>query len=342
MSDKQLLIDNGRLVALMPHLLGARPEDVLVVMPLQKDDSRRPTMLCHVPDDQSVWVDEARKFQRYDGVGVAIVAFANHERAETSSSVVAQMLQNSGAHVWTRVATDGYTWVDLDSGDVGTVSQTDRDRIAVEFIHEGQARPYDSMAQLRASFEPSPSKDLAAAMNDAFHHTAMAGRDRRSLINEQRWMTHTIVNFVSTGRLPETSDAARLLCDVQVIPLRDHVCTEITHEHAAAHAALWKGIMTQSPEEARAPAASLTAFGLWLSGDGMQARLALEQVPGHYELANLIGLAVAAGVDPAGWLPPDPDSKVYVKRESADTPRTSRHRDVPPPSAGDDGPAPRR
>lgn len=155
-------------------------------------------------------------------------------------------------------------------------------------------------------------------------------------------MTHAIVRFIATGQMPDTDDIARLLCDVQVIPLRDHAFTEITRDNAAANAALWKEIMTRSPSDARAPAASLAAFSMWLGGDGMQARLALEQVPGRYELANLIGLAVSAGVDPAGWSTPDRESRTYGKGAAPDTPRSTRRPQIPPPMTGGDHPRPGR
>lgn len=341
MTEKEVLINHGRLVALMPHLLGARPENSLVVLPLESAGRRPPTMVFQIPE-QPLWDSEAHRFETYAGVGVAIVAFADHGSAEVSSAAVAQLLQDSGAEVWSRVATDGDTWVQLDSGDVGTVSQADRDRVAVEFIRNGHAQPYDSMEQLRASFKPAVCADLSASMNTAVHHAAAAAQDVRSLRREQRWMSHAIVHFVATGHMPDTQATARLLCDVQIIPLRDHAFTEITRDNAAANAALWKEIMTISPEDARAPAASLAAFSMWLGGDGMQARLALEQVPGRYELANLIGLAVSAGVDPAGWSTPDPESKAYGKRTDPDAPKSIRRPQIPPPATDGGHPRPGR
>lgn len=340
MSEKDVLINHGRLVALMPHLLGARPSDSLVVLPLEKGERRAPAMVLQIPE-QHLWASEARSFEPYAGIGVAVVAFADHERAEASSAVVAHLLHNNGAEVWSRVATDGETWVQLDSGHVGTVSQADRDRVAVEFIRDGHAQPFDSIAQLRASFQPA-ARNLSASMGTAMRHTASAAKDVRSLRREERWMSHTIVHFIATGQMPDTDDAARLLCDVQVIPLRDHAFTEITRDNAAANAALWKEIMTRSPEDARAPAASLAAFSMWLGGDGMQARFALEQVPGRYELANLIGLAVSAGVDPAGWSTPGLESRAYGKGTDPDTPKSTHRLQSPPPESGGGQPRPRR
>ncbi|RNI24853.1 DUF4192 domain-containing protein [Flexivirga caeni] len=341
MSEKEVLINHGRLVALMPHLLGARPENSLVVIPLEGAGRRSPAMVVQIPE-QHLWESEARRFEPYGGVGVAIVAFADHAQAEASSAAMAQLLQDNGAEVWSRVATDGDNWVQLDSGDVGTVSQADRDRVAVEFIRNGHAQPYDSMEQLRASFQPVVCADLSASMNAAAQHAVAAAQDMRSLRREQRWMSHAIVHFVATGQMPDIEATARLLCDVQVIPLRDHAFTEITRDTAAPNAALWKEIMRRSPEDARAPAASLAAFSMWLGGDGMQARLAIEQVPGRYELANLIGLAVSAGVDPAGWSTPDPESKVYGRRADLDAPKSTRRRPTPPPATGGDHRRPER
>lgn len=341
MSEHQVSIANGRLVALMPHLIGAPPENSLVVLPLDASGKRCPVMVFQVPDEANDWKAEARRFESYAGVSVALVAYADHARADATVTTVQNMLRGVDVDVQTAVATDGTNWVELNTGDIGVVTEADRDRVAVEFIQSGRRNPYDSMEQMRASFRPSAGEDLAGAMNESVLHTVEAAKSKRSLLDEERWMSHTLVDFVSSGNLPGDVDLGRLLCDVQLVPLRDHAFTEITHENAAAHAALWKHITTRSPEEARAPAATLTAFGMWLAGDGMQARLALEQVPGRYELANLVGTAVAAGLDPATWTTPDPESKVYTDTTPEhDSPRPTTRRDVPPaaPDAGDTSP----
>lgn len=64
MSEKEALINHGRLVALMPHLLGARPENSLVVLPLETAGKRSPAMVLQIAE-QHLWDKEARRFEAY-------------------------------------------------------------------------------------------------------------------------------------------------------------------------------------------------------------------------------------------------------------------------------------
>lgn len=152
-------------------------------------------------------------------------------------------------------------------------------------------------------------------------------------------MTHTIKGFVATGRPRASADAARLIGDVQAVPQRDHAVALMTRQESSAHAALWKDLLTRSPEQARTPVASLAAFGAWLHGNGMAARLALEPLtdPGD-RMARLITAMVTAGADPKNWKPPhsasgslqervDPPAKHNPRKE---IPRRGRAQQGPP------------
>lgn len=86
-------------------------------------------------------------------------------------------------------------------------------------------------------------------------------------------------------------------------------------QEASAHAALWKDLLTRSPEHARTPVASLAAFGALLQGNGMASRLALERVtdPGD-RMARLITAMVAVGADPTNSNPPQSASSPVQER----------------------------
>lgn len=305
-----ILAGPGDVVAMMPHVIGARPDGSVVVFPL---DPQRPVARADIPTiseyDGDLAQGLAKGFERYAGGQVLVLAFTDQlERATSVCDAVAAALEPETAVV-DQIAAQGDSWLRL--GDTkpevvneGSVTQADRDRVAMAFISRGDRQPYDSLSQLRASFDPV-AEDLSAAVTASAEHMDLVGVWAPAAAVEQRWMTHTIERFVARPAPLGADDAARLIGEVQHVPLRDHALGLMNHKESGAHAALWKDLLTRSPEDARTPVANLAAFGAWLHGDGMGARLALERVTDPTNsLARLLDLAIHRGVDPAGWTPP--------------------------------------
>ncbi|MFC6706557.1 DUF4192 domain-containing protein [Flexivirga alba] len=342
-----VLAGPGDVVAMVPHVIGARPDGSVVVFPL---DPQRPVARADIPttseNDGDVAQGLATSFERFTGGQVLVLAFTDRlERATSVCDAVAAALEPETTVV-DRIAAQGDSWLRLDDTrpetiNQGTITQADRDRVAVAFIGRGDRQPYDSLSQLRASFDPV-DEDLSAAVTASAERMNLVGGWAPAAAVEQRWMTHRIEAFVARPVPLGADDAARLIGDVQIVPLRDHALGLMTHEESGAHAALWKDLLTRSPEDACTPVANLAAFGAWLHGDGMGARLALERVtdPAN-SLARLLDTAVERGLDPAGWTPPVTEP-IDVQQRPGGTPNRHDPRREPPPHEGPDRKRPPR
>lgn len=342
-----LLAGPGDVVALMPHVIGAHPDGSVVVFPI---DPRRPVARADIPTSSENYGDVAqglaKSFERSTGGQVLVLAFTDQlERATSVCDAVAAALEPATTVV-DRIAAQGDSWVRL--GDTrpetinqGTITQVDRDRVAVAFIGRGDRQPYDSLSQLRASFDPV-GEDLSAAVTAWEEQMDLVGGRAAAAAVEQRWMTHTIEGFVARPAPLGADDAARLIGDVQNVPLRDHALGLMNHKASGAHAALWKDLLTRSPEDGRTPVANLAAFGAWLHGDGMGARLALERVTDPTNsLGKLLDIALDRGVDPAGWTPPVMEALDGQERAGGPADRHDPRRE-PPSREGPDRKGPAR
>ncbi|MGN6415437.1 DUF4192 domain-containing protein [Flexivirga sp.] len=342
-----MLAGAGDVVAMMPHVIGARPDGSVVVFPL---DPRRPVARADIPTtsehDSDLAQGLANTFDRFAGGQVLVLAFTDQlERATSVCDAVVAALEPDTTVV-DRIAAQGDSWLRL--GDArpgavneGSVTQADRDRVAMAFISRGDRQPYDSLSQLRASFDPV-GEDLSAAVTAAAEHMDLVGVWAPAAAVEQRWMTHTIEGFVARPAPLGADDTARLIGDVQNVPLRDHALGLMNHKESGAHAALWKDLLTRSPEDARTPVANLAAFGAWLHGDGMGARLALERVtdPSN-SLGRLLDVAIDRGVDPASWTPPVMEPLGGQERPGGPADRHDPRRE-PPSREGPDRKGPSR
>jgi hypothetical protein len=240
-------------------------------------------------------------------------------------------------------AVQGDQWVRLDCADSGDIGQGTRDWFAAEYAFRGHRAPYASEEELEASFQPATPLSVEA-MQTATEAAGAAVTSESATETERTWMTLALERFTATGTRLSEADAARMVCDVRHIGLRDHAWASMDTQNAATHAAFWKDLLTRSPRGAEAPTASLTAFAHWLNGDGIQARLALERVPDEppYTMARLVNTALEVGMDPKTWsvppeLRPEPvESSIATTqptpgRKRRDPPNLGPNRDTPSP-----------
>ena len=342
MSEPLVIAGPGDIVTVIPHMLGVQPEDSVVVFPVDHDRPR-PVARLDIPADpaghRDVALAAADSYAPHDGGRVAVIAFTDRlDQATSICEAVAQELE-PGSVVVAQIAAQGDNWIRLGASSSepsaqGTITQADRDRIAVAFIGAGARQPYKSVDEKRASFNPT-GEDLSAAVATASDDIKTFGAWEPTMAAEERWMSHAIGGFIATGRPVSASDAARLIADVQIVRLRDHAAMAMTREDASAHAALWKDVLVRCPEESRTPVACLAGFGAWLQGDGMGARLALERVTDPTNrLAQLVGAMVEVGANPTNYTPPEPAVRAEsAGRESVNPPRHDPRRE--PPSVGE-------
>jgi hypothetical protein len=162
---------------------------------------------------------------------------------------------------------------------------------------------------------------------------------------EREWVTSTMERTASGCGALGDPDAARLISDVQHIPFRDHAWAAMERGTSAAHAEMFRDLLTRCPDGAEAPVASLTAFAHWLDGDGVKARVALDRVPAgqNYPMARLLATALEVGMHPTTWDPPCRVTSEWSPGSIAPQPRSSREgREPQKPSRRRDNPSPGR
>ena len=306
------------LVAYIPHRLGVEPVNSIVVFPT--DPRSAPISRVDLPRTPSeVEVVAEGIVSAYADRPTGVVLLAYTDRPDLAEAVCEGVAATLGpaCPVAAAITVNGDRWVRLDRPEHGVVSQAARDKFAAEVLYRSGKVPYASPAEHRASFAPSQRPIPLEVMATAQAATATALRSGSGVEGERAWMRVVVNRHVVSGGTVRDADAARLLSNVQHVELRDHAWASITRADADCHAHLWKALLTRSPEGLQAPAAALAAFGFWIGGDGISARVALEQIPPHqpYSMANIIASALAAGIDPKSMPIPNELPDEFFTRE---------------------------
>ena len=289
------------LIAVIPHLLGFKPEESIVFMPMRSDlPVARVDLPTTARDCDMVWRSISDAFSRYaqPGTSVGIVCItADRATAADVGPEFAARLNTIGIDTRLVVWADETRWADLGSGDMGLQTEAARNRIAAATVLTGRAQPAASRDSLATSLigdrEPV-ARLLPETRGAAQGNTAKL---------EGSWALSRMQRFHRDGVRPSDADAARLLVAVESIPTRDRLWLDMNRGNAASHVALWTDMTQRAPDEVRAAPASLLAFAGWLSGHGALAWCALDQVPKDrpYSLANLVAAAAQTGVHPREW-----------------------------------------
>lgn len=106
-------------------------------------------------------------------------------------------------------------------------------------------------------------------------------------------------------------DAARLSFWSMLIPVRDLAWSYIEPANARDHLALWTSVAQRAVPPFEPAALCLAAFAAWLSGDGSQARCALDRARGvapEYSMGRLLEQALDGFLAPDTWSPFDRDA----------------------------------
>jgi hypothetical protein len=289
------------LIAVIPHLLGFKPEESIVFLPMRSDlPVARVDLPTTTRDRDFVWNSISDAFRRYaqPGTSVGIVCItADRALAEEVGPEFAARLDTIGIDTRLVVWADETRWADLDTGDMGLQTDAARERIAAATVLTGRAQPATSRDSLATSLvgdrEPI-ARLLSETRNPARENTAKL---------EGLWALGRMQRFQRDGVRLSDGDAARLLVAVGSTPTRDRLWLDMNRGNAASHVALWTDMTQRAPDEVRAAPASLLGFAGWLSGHGALAWCALDQVPKDKPcaLANLVATAVQTGMHPREW-----------------------------------------
>ena len=289
------------LIAVIPHLLGFKPEESLVFLPMSSELPAARVDLPTTPDDREVvWNSIRDAYGRHaqPGSSLAIVCItADRETATDVGHEFAARFNSIGIDTRVALWADETRWADLDTGDMGLQTEDARERIAAATVLTGRAQPAanrDSLAESLVGDREPVAALLSEIRETARQNTAKA---------ESRWALARMQRFHGDGIRLNDGDAARLLVAVESVPTRDRLWLDMNRGNAGSHVALWTDLTKRAPDDVRAAPASLLGFASWRSGHGALAWCALDQVPKDrpYALANLVAAAVQTGMHPREW-----------------------------------------
>ena len=289
------------LVAVIPHLLGFKPQESIVFVPMRSDlPVARVDLPTTARDREVVWHSIRDAFSRYAQAGssVAIICFSlDREEAHVVGHDFAARLDSIGIDTRVMLWADETRWADLATGDMGLQSAYARERVATMTVLSGRAQPASSRESLAESLVGD-----RAPVAKLLPETREAAREHGARL-EGSWALSRLQRFHRDGVRLSDADAARLLVAVESTPTRDRLWLDMNRGNAGSHVALWTDMTKRSPDEVRAAPASLLGFASWLSGHGAMAWCALDQIPHDepYALANLVAAAVQSGMHPREW-----------------------------------------
>lgn len=303
-------------IALLPHLLGFRPEESLIAVWIC-DDHIALTQRIDLPTDldenarrrfASWFVELARHAQ--PTAALIIVASNEPSKFRDLADAVAVEIEEGGLdlldvlwaddHVFGSLLCDGTCC----PSEGRAVHQELRDEIAAAFALHGDA-PFASREDLAASVERDDRAVLELTPGLAAREQEIAVLDQRGFAAWRRQQIPLVGKALDTGHAvtaPEMATIAAGLADVQV---RDVVMWHLargTDLREAVDALLHT--LRAAPDGYVAPVATCLAMTSWFCGNGALAALALDRAlldDPDYSLAQLAMTAVGSGLPPSGW-----------------------------------------
>lgn len=139
------------LLAAIPHVLGFKPEESVVLVPVRSSTQRLPVARVDLPrtaEDRETVLDNlrgaiARNAQPGDAMAVICVTEDRHD-AELASQNLSASLEALGVSSPLRLWATDERWVDLKTGRAGNRTHEAATRIAAETVAVGAPRPADS------------------------------------------------------------------------------------------------------------------------------------------------------------------------------------------------------
>jgi hypothetical protein len=289
------------LVAAIPHMLGFKPQESIVFLPMGSElPAARVDLPTTARDRDVVWRSISDAYGRYakPGSSIAIVCLtADREEATVVGHDFAARFESVGIDTRVMLWADETRWADLDTGDMGLQTEAARERVAAATVLTGRAQPATSRDSLAESLVGDRGP-VAALLPE----TREASRENSAKL-EDRWALARMQRFQRDGLKLSDAEAARLLVAIDSTPTRDRLWLDMNRGNVGSHVALWTDMTKRAPDEVRAAPASLLGFASWLSGHGALAWCALDQVPEGKPcaLANLVAAAVQSGMHPREW-----------------------------------------
>lgn len=311
------LRSSADLAAVLPTVLGFKPENSLVALCIDSSNVVVKAMRIDMPDTGADARYVAELVGHHVGVeqcpAAALIAVTGDDLvarrivsmvgARLGDTTVAAALRVDGDRYWNLsepVAEEGRL-----IGRGGPVAEA----AAIEVFH---GRPtFASREEMAAIFAPADAglrRQTNKAVEAVIDRFESAQRDRglQAAVDglcaaASRTLDDTVCDLGSF-----TPNTAGVLAFAAAInPVRDALMGRIDRAHAHEHVEVWRLTATHSTGRWSVAPYTLAAFASWLSGDGGKALVALEHardIDPEYSLARLTGTAVVNGVHPAvGW-----------------------------------------
>jgi len=322
------------ILAVVPHLLGFRPKDSLVVLGVGGPHARiRLAFRYDLPDPAD---DEVASDIAEHAVGVlgrqrlamaVAVGYGPGAAVTPVMDVLAPALRDAGIAVQDMLRVDGgryWSYICQDPGCCppdGTPFATDNHPASAALAAAGltvladRSELADTVAPLAEAAAPMHAAtgrarqragelvDLAAAADggDPFLPIADAGR---------RSVKQAITRYRRGGQLTDHEELAWLGVTLSDLRVRDDAWARMDPAFNEQHERLWVDLVRHLPTEFVAAPAALLAFTAWQGGNGALAAVAIERAldaEPQYSMALLISDALHAGLPPsAARLPMTP------------------------------------
>ncbi|TKJ28870.1 DUF4192 domain-containing protein [Blastococcus sp. CCUG 61487] len=318
--------DPGDLVAGLPHLLGYRPRESVVLIALGGESGRRVglTARADLPPaghGRELAASLARRLAT-DGAQRALAVVVSEDPDEPGWSGVGLphrelvhdvvlALDDVGLSLEQALLARGGRWWDFDCAQpccapgAGTALPGGTGAIAAASVAAGMVVAADR-AELEQRLTPSlPVARAAAEQACARIMAEFAARphERTGPAADERILR--AVRRFRPGPVRERLDddeLARIVCSLSDVPVRDRALRLCLGAEAPAAEALWTECVRRAPAPLDAAPATLLAVTAWLRGDGAMANIALDRAlagdPG-YHLAGVLADALTACVPPS-------------------------------------------
>ncbi len=335
------------ILAVVPHLLGFKPADSLVMLGIGGPHARiRLAFRYDLPDphDDEIAADIAEHaitVLRRQHLGMAIVAGYGSGTAVTplvdvvvpalreAGISIADVLRVEGGRYWsyacqdpgccppegTQFDTSGHP-ASAALAAAGLTVRADRAALAGTLAPVADVAASMRAAVGRARQRAGELMDLAAAAEGGDPFLPVADSGRRSV-------KQVITSYRRGGRLTDHEEMAWLGVALGDLRVRDDAWARMDPGFHEAHQRLWVDLVRHLPTEFVAAPAALLAFTAWQGGDGALASVAIERAldaDPEYSMALLIADALHAGLPPtAARLPMTPKQVAasYARRRQA-------------------------
>ncbi len=321
-------------LAVVPHLLGFRPERSLVVVGL--DSARGRIVLAFrysLPDPPDPArareiAEHAAAVLGQRGTGTAIAAgygpgtlvtpVAGPLRAalQAAGITVRDLLRVEGGRYWSYVCRDPGCCPPEGVAFDGPAHPAAAALTAAGLdVLPGRAALAASLAPVTGAAAEAMDEATGRALRRAEELAASAPNREdatRLVVDAGRAAVREAIGvYRGGGEITDDDRLAWLAVMVADLRVRDDAWARMEPGHRAAHRRLWTDVVRRARDPYVPAPASLLAFTAWQSGEGALANVAIERAlaadPG-YSMAHLLGQAVDAGLPPsAARLPMTPE-----------------------------------